>query len=226
MNADPRLLKASREAFAFRDTALPSGVLSVTCSLRSSSRRDGELWPRNELHSRPRQHRSVIPSRGGTLIWQKIRAQRPAPDGTSLVCHKFVLIGGRPLPERPLWLRLLIVAVVLVGVAPLIKGAYAALPAFGINRPAKMTAEQTARALAARMPGIPANDPHRQVRCEEHARTTDWTPARNGAWDYICTVYPQAKSEQNGMRFGVRVGHDTITDRSSPHALADGYIRF
>jgi len=62
-----------------------------------------------------------------------------------------VLIGGRPLPERPLCVRLLTIFVVLSAAAPLIKGAYSALPLFGINRPAKMTAGETAAALPKRL---------------------------------------------------------------------------
>lgn len=86
-----------------------------------------------------------------------------------------MLIGGRPLPERPLWVRLLTIVLVL--------------------------------------------------RCDEHRKTTDWSPGRNGAWDYVCTCVPQSNISQQRLKVGVRVGHEAITDISQPYMLEAPYIK-
>jgi hypothetical protein len=132
-----------------------------------------------------------------------------------------MLIGGRPLPERPPWVRLLTVAILLGAIAPLIRPAISALPLFGINRPDKMTAEETAAALPRRLSWRLVKD----IRCEEHKRTTDWTPERTGAWDYVCTFVAQQKSGPKGLKVGVRVGHETITELSPYYDLEARYIK-
>jgi hypothetical protein len=128
-------------------------------------------------------------------------------------------LGGRPLP------RLLAVAILLSAAAPFIRPAISALPLFGINRPAKMTAIETAAALPRRLGWARATAPELDVRCEEHERTTDWTPERKGAWDYVCTFAPPPKSSPKRFKVGVRVGHDTITDVSQPYELDARYIK-
>ena len=130
-----------------------------------------------------------------------------------------MLIGGRPLP------RLLAVAILLSAAAPFIRPAISALPLFGINRPAKMTADETAAALPRRLGWAPAKTPQLDVRCEEHKRTTDWTPERNGAWDYVCTFSQPSTVSPKRLKLGVRVGHDTITDVSQPYELDALYLK-
>ena len=150
-----------------------------------------------------------------------IGAHSPGVAGTPLVAQGVVLIGGRPLPERPLWVRLLTILIVLSAVTPLVKFAYAQLPVLGINRPAKLTAEQTAAALPARLAYRAIDD----LRCVEHSRTTDASPGRAGAWDYVCTFVRQPPWNQQRFKVGVRVDHDTITDVSQLYDLEARYIK-
>jgi hypothetical protein len=135
-----------------------------------------------------------------------------------------MLIGGRPLPERPLWVRMLTVLILLSIAIPLAKFAVAQRAAFGIV-PRKMTAEETAAALPARLYWAPQNDPRRDVRCEEHSSTSDSSHGRAGAWDYICTFVPRPEVSQKRFKVGVRIGHERITDVSSPYELEARYVR-
>jgi hypothetical protein len=132
-----------------------------------------------------------------------------------------VLFGGRPLPERPLWLRLLIVVVVIWAFTPLIRFAYERRSIFGINSPAKMTAEATAVALPKRLQWTSVQN----VRCEDHRQTTDWSPGRSGAWDYVCTFVPQLVQNPRTLKVGVRVEHQSIKDVSSSYELQERYIK-
>lgn len=64
------------------------------------------------------------------------------------------------------------------------------------------------------------------IRCQEHQETTDWSPERNGAWDYVCTIVAQPRSDNpKQVKVGVRVRHDSITDVSQPHEPEMRYIR-
>jgi hypothetical protein len=120
--------------------------------------------------------------------------------------------------------RALTVLILLSVAIPLVKFAIDQRSAFGIV-PRKMTAEQTAAALPARLPWAPQSDPRRDVRCEEHSRTSDWSPGRAGAWDYICTFVPRPEVSQQRLKVGVRVRHDAITDVSSEYVLEARYVK-
>lgn len=160
-----------------------------------------------------------------TLKWLGIKAQSAATDGTLVDSRGVVLFGGRPLPERPLWVRLLTIVIVISAALPLLRFAISRLPAFGINRPSKMTAEETAAALPRRMPWKPANDPARDVRCEQYGKARDGSRGRTGGWDYVCTFVAQPKSSQARLKVGVLVGHDAIKLVSPPHELEAPRIR-
>ena len=136
-----------------------------------------------------------------------------------------MLFGGRPIPERPLWMRALIVLVVVSVAIPLVQIAFAQRAAFGLG-PRKLTAEQTARELPSRLYFVPRNHPGRDVRCEEHSRTSDASSGRAGAWDYICTFVARPDVSQQRLKVGVRVGHEHITDVSSPYELDVPYVRW
>ena len=86
----------------------------------------------------------------------------------------------------------------------------------------KMTADQTVAALA-RLPGY-QEVVKQNLRCQEHAQTTDWTPERNGAWDYICTFGELGSPK--GWKIGVRVGPDRIVSVSSVYELGGSYVRY
>jgi hypothetical protein len=116
---------------------------------------------------------------------------------------------------------LLTILIVLSAAAPLMKFAYAQLPVLGINRPAKLTAEETAAALPARLQWRTVRD----LRCEAHRQSTDWSPGRNGAWDYICTFVPQLVPHPRPLKVGVRVSHESITDISSSYELEARYVK-
>ena len=107
---------------------------------------------------------------------------------------------------------------------PFVKFAYEQRAAFGIL-PRKLTAERTAAALPARLYWAPQNDPRRDVRCEEHSRTSDSSSGRTGAWDYICTFVPRPEVSQKRLKVGVRVRHDAITDVSTQYELDAGYVK-
>jgi hypothetical protein len=121
-------------------------------------------------------------------------------------------------------MRLVIVLMFISVAIPIGRFAFAQLPAFGIG-PRQMTAEQTAAALPARLYWLRRDDPRRDVRCEEHSRTSDWSPARNGAWDYICTFVPQPEVSQKRNKVGVRVGREGITFVSSSYELETRYVK-
>jgi hypothetical protein len=133
-----------------------------------------------------------------------------------------VLFGGRPLPKLPTWVRVLIFLAFLRAALPLGKFALTQLPAMGFTLKHKMTAEQTVAALA-RQRGW-ENASKRTIRCQDHAQTTDWSPERNGAWDYICTFGDPGSPQ--GMKIGVRVGPDSIVATSSAYPLDAGYVKW
>jgi hypothetical protein len=114
-----------------------------------------------------------------------------------------MLFGGRELPERPLWLRLLTIAFVLSVAAPVIRPGVAALQ----DQFSKMSAEEAAAQLGKRSlwGAMPASD--RDVRCE---------PGSDG-WDYVCSYFYQSK--QHRLKVGVRVGHGSLTSVSVPHEI-------
>jgi hypothetical protein len=132
-----------------------------------------------------------------------------------------VLIGGRPVPP---WIRLLIILALLPQIVPAAKNAVAYLPAYGIGRPAKMTAEGAAAALPARLYWA-RPDAHSDIRCQAHRETSDWKPERAGAWDYICTFGPRPGTNPERVKVGVRVRGDAIVDVSSPYSLDAPYVR-
>jgi len=134
-----------------------------------------------------------------------------------------VLFGGRPLPERPLWVRLLIIVMFLGVAVPLARFAFTQLPALGLAR--KMTAEETAAALPSRLSWLPRNDAGRDIRCDEHRQTSDWSPERAGAWDYICTFAPQPRVSQKRVKVGVRVNHEGIAEMSAVYDLDARYVK-
>jgi hypothetical protein len=86
----------------------------------------------------------------------------------------------------------------------------------------KMTADQTVAAFA-RLPGY-GEVPKQNLRCQDHKQTADWTPERNGAWDYICT-FGELGNPKSTM-VGVRVGPDRIVSMSSPYEAGGGYVRY
>jgi hypothetical protein len=173
---------------------------------------------------RPGRHRCVITPSRSMPNRQEYGHKSRSEDGTPLVFQDVVLIGGRPIPERPLWVRFVIVLAAISFAIPLVKFAYAQRAAFGIL-PRKLTAEQTAAALPARLYWAPPNDPRRDVRCEEHSRTSDSSSGRTGAWDYICTFVPRPEVSQKRLKVGVRVRHDAITDVSTQYELDAGYVK-
>jgi hypothetical protein len=134
-----------------------------------------------------------------------------------------MLFGGRPLPERPLWVRALTVAIFLAILIPFAKNAVGVLPAFGIGAPRKLSAADTAEALKSRLFG-PPYDPRRDLRCEEHSKTSDATPERIGAWDYICTFGLQPISSKR-MKVGVRVTDKGIETISQRYELTEPYVK-
>ena len=121
-----------------------------------------------------------------------------------------MLFGGRPLPERPLWLRVLIVAVVLIVCAPLIKSSTASV----LDRFLKMSAEETAHALASQPRWGGATVGARDFQCE---------PGASG-WHYVCTYLESPRVSQKRVKVGVHVGRSSITQVSLPHELNARYI--
>lgn len=131
-----------------------------------------------------------------------------------------MLIGGRPLPERPFLVKVLTVCVFVMFALPLVPSAIPLMhlligPVFGEQ---KLTADETAAALNRRRPG-------RDAGCVEHRQSTDWTPVRDGAWDYICTYAVAPGTSTRRMKIGVRVGAGRIETTSRPHELDAQYIR-
>ena len=125
-----------------------------------------------------------------------------------------MLFGGRPLPERSLTVRLLIIGVVLFAAWPIVTSAFAALS----DRFAKMPANEVEAALDKHPLWGATPAPARNTRCE---RST-------GNWDYVCTfVYATARgaSTPKRMKVGVRVGSGKITRVSPPHDLSAKHIR-
>ena len=122
-----------------------------------------------------------------------------------------MLIGGNPLPERPLWVRLLIVAMVLSAASPLIKSTAATLQ----DQFLKMNAADTAVHLST-YPGLSMlSGRERRVQCE---------PGLDG-WDYVCTYANGVNGvKQLRRKVGVRVGHRSVTMVSAPHALEERRI--
>jgi hypothetical protein len=121
-----------------------------------------------------------------------------------------MLFGGRPLPARPLWLRVVIVAVVLIVCAPLIKASTAVL----LDRFLKMSAEETARVLASHPRWGGATVGARDFRCEPGA----------AGWHYVCTYLEQPRISQKRVKVGVHVDRRSITQLSLPHELNARYI--
>ena len=120
-----------------------------------------------------------------------------------------MLFGGNPLPERPMWLRLLTVAMVLSVAWPLIGPTLDSLQ----DQFLKMSADDTEVYLSVYpLRANTAIGPDRDVRCEPG----------NDSWDYICTF-----AYRNSLRgkVGVRVGHDHVKVVSIPHPLDARHIR-
>lgn len=134
-----------------------------------------------------------------------------------------MLVGGRPLPQRPLWVRALTVIVIVAAGIPLAQLAYEWRAPLGLG-PRKLSAEETARLLPARLyfPNAARGD----LRCEDHARTPDAADGRTGAWDFICTFAPDPNATHRRLKVGVRVGPERITDVSSPHELDAKYVKW
>ncbi len=111
-----------------------------------------------------------------------------------------MLFGGRELPERPLWVRLLTVAAVLSVAAPLIRFSVGSLQ----DQYLKMSLEETQAVLAAHPftkpvgpdRDLPSSTRDPEVRCE---------PGADG-WDYFCSYTYGG----HRLRVGVRVGHQSI----------------
>jgi hypothetical protein len=135
-----------------------------------------------------------------------------------------MLFGGRPIPKQSGPGRLLMILVLLSFLIPMGKFAVQQLPAFGMGR-AKMSAERTALHLPRRLPWYPQNDPRRSVECKDYRITSDWTPDREDAWDYICTFVPQPRVSQQRLKVGVRVNHQTITHVSDQYELDVRYVK-
>lgn len=135
-----------------------------------------------------------------------------------------MLIGGRPLPRFPWWVRLLII-LALLSTAPFVGVAIKRLPASGIKRPAKLTAEETAAALPKHLPLRPVDESARDIRCVEQSQTGDASRPRAGAWDYVCTFVAQPKTSSARLKVGVRVGSEGITCVSLPYGLKARHIR-
>lgn len=122
-------------------------------------------------------------------------------------------------------MRGLTVLLMVAFAIPLVQLAFAQRGALGLG-PRKLTAEQTASLLPGRLYFGPPNDPRRDIRCEDHARTSDAADGRTGAWDYICTFAPDPNATQRRVKVGVRVGHERITDVSSQHELDARYVKW
>src|SRR5262245_114774 len=114
-----------------------------------------------------------------------------------------MLFGGRELPERPLWVRLLTIAFVLSVAWPVIKPGVTSLQDMFL----KMSAEETATLLARHPVGGPMPAADRDTRCE---------PGSDG-WDYVCSFNYQSK--QHRMKVGVQVGHQSFTRVSALHEM-------
>lgn len=110
-----------------------------------------------------------------------------------------------------MWLRLLIVAAVLLAASPIIKVAFARLG----DRFVKMSAEDVEAALA-KPPFMIARGPETDLQCEISS-------AR--ACDYICTYAYQPGVSTKRMKIGVRVAPRSIKHISPPHELDARVIR-
>jgi hypothetical protein len=115
-----------------------------------------------------------------------------------------VLFGGRELPERPLWVRLLTVALVLYVAWPVVKPGVASLQDMFLKMSAEEAASQLGRRRSLFGP-MPAPDP--DVRCE---------PGSDG-WDYVCSYNYQSKLHR--VKVGVLAGHESLTRISAPHEM-------
>jgi hypothetical protein len=111
-----------------------------------------------------------------------------------------MLFGGRELPERPLWVRLLTVAAVLSMAAPLIRFSVGTLQ----DQFLKMNLEDTQAVLASH-PFTSAVGPDRDPSSASRNPDVRCEPGSDG-WDYFCSY---TKSGHR-LRVGVRVGHRSI----------------
>lgn len=117
--------------------------------------------------------------------------------------------------------------VCLLGLAiPMVRAAGPHFPLFFSPLAPRMDAEETAAALTRRLSRFQKRSPGTDARCEPHAQTSDWSAARDGAWDFICTYVDQPQSYRPArVKVGVRVGADAIVHVSSPHPLETHYVR-
>jgi len=123
-----------------------------------------------------------------------------------------MLFGGRPLPDRPPALRLVIILLVI----------YAASRSSTIrlsgdllmDRFLKMSPEQVEVKLASVPLWGAAPGPERDVQCE---------PATRG-WDFICSFAYGPKALSKRLKVGVRVGRASIQKVSTPHELDARHI--
>lgn len=123
-----------------------------------------------------------------------------------------MLFGGQELPERPLWIRLLTIAIVLSVASPVIQPGVAVLQDQFLKMRArflKMGAEETAAQLATHPLWGAGPASTRDTRCEPGS----------GGWDYVCSFNYQ--STQHRMKVGVRVEQQSIASVSVPHELND-----
>jgi hypothetical protein len=132
-----------------------------------------------------------------------------------------VLFGGRPLPERPFWVRALTVVALLGLIIPLARSAYRHLPLFWPKRDT-LTAEQTAAALPRHLPYRPFDAKGRDIRCEANAGSNG---SPNPPWDFICTFVPNPDASSKRLKVGVSVRADQIAHVSRPEELDARRIR-
>jgi hypothetical protein len=121
-----------------------------------------------------------------------------------------MLFGGRPLPKRPLIVRLLIVGIVICLAAPIIGFSAAGL----LDQFAKMSSDEVEAQLASHPLWGATAGPQRDIRCEDGTR----------GWDYICTFAYRPQLSPKRMKVGVNVGHRSISYVSPPHELDARYI--